>query len=270
MYVQCPACLTTFKVTLAQLEVRGGLVRCGICSSIFQAEERLLQMPPPASPEAAATAQEETPSSKKHRRKRAEKSRRRTDRRRSDKIKSLNSKLAKEADIPTITELSGLVRPRFRWSAVFWGMGDVLLLVLLAVQFVFFYRDELAMNPAWRPWVVEFCRYADCELRPQQDIARIELLQTTIAPHPQYENALRIRTTLVNRAAFRQASPWLEVSLTSNAGTVLARRTFAPAQYLETPAADVLIPNVVATTLLDVTNPDGKAVGYEIRLVTPR
>ena len=146
----------------------------------------------------------------------------------------------------------------------------MLLLVLLAFQFVFFYRDELAMTPAWRPWVVEFCRYADCELRPQQDIARIELLQTTIAPHPQYENALRIRTTLVNRASFRQAFPWLEVSLTNNAGAVLARRTFAPAQYLEMPSSEVLIPNVVATSLLDVTNPDGKAVGYEIRLVTPQ
>ena len=35
------------------------------------------------------------------------------------------------------------------------------------------------------------------------------------------------------------------------------------------PLEGALTPNVVATALLDVTNPDGNAVGYEIRLVTP-
>jgi hypothetical protein len=100
-------------------------------------------------------------------------------------------------------------------------------------------------------------------------MALIELLQTSIAPHPKYENALRIRTTLVNRAAFAQAYPWMEISLTNNAGAVIARRAFTPAQYLETPTTGALTPNVVAATLLDVTNPDGKAVGYEIHLVTP-
>jgi hypothetical protein len=61
----------------------------------------------------------------------------------------------------------------------------------------------------------------------------------------------------------------MEVSLTSNAGDVIARRIFSPIQYSETPLEGALTPNVVATALLDVINPDGKAVGYEIRLVTP-
>ena len=49
----------------------------------------------------------------------------------------------------------------------------------------------------------------------------------------------------------------------------ITRRAFAPIQYSETPLEGALTPNVVATALLDITNPDGKAVGYEIRLVTP-
>jgi predicted Zn finger-like uncharacterized protein len=265
MYAQCPACLTTFKVTPAQLAAHGGVVRCGICSAVFHADQRRLQTPPKAPPEAAAA---EVPA-KKHKNKRTGKSRRAAHRRHSDRAGAKTVPLSEDADIPTVTELRALAKPRFSWRPVFWGLGNVLLLALLCGQFLFFYRDDLAKQPTWRPAVEEFCRYAGCTLLPLQDVARIDLLQTAIAPHPKYENALRIRTTLVNRAPFPQDYPWMEISLTNNAGNVIARRTFTPAQYLETPAPGILTPNVVATTLLDVTNPDRRAVGYEIRLVTP-
>jgi len=270
MYTQCPACLTTFKVTPAQLAARGGVVRCGICSSVFHAEQRRLQVPPQPAPGAVAPNPEDTPPPGTGQRRRAPKERRATSRRRRDKIKYAPVPLVDDADFPIVTELETFARPHSRWrAALLWGFGDLLLLLLLAGQFVYFYRDELAKNPSWRPLVAEFCGYARCELRPLQDVAAIELLQTTIAPHPQYDNALRIRTTLVNRAAFPQDYPGMEVSLTDNGGRVIARRTFTPAQYLPAPAAGAMSPNVVAMTLLDVTNPDGKAVGYEIRLVTP-
>ena len=267
MYTQCPACRTTFKITPAQLVARGGRVRCGICTAIFHAKQRLLQVTPQASPP-PLTAQAEV-SMKKTKRKRVGQYRRATDRRRSGKFRPRDLPVGAGADLPVVTELSGLVEARSPWRPVLWGVGNLLLLTVLAGQFVFFYRDELATIPSWRPLVTEFCHHAGCKIHPRRDIALIEQLQTTIAPHPKYENALRIRTTLVNRASFSQAYPWLEVSLTNNAGTVLARRSFAPAQYQEAPTAGELTPNVVAAALLDVTNPDGKAVGYEIRLVTP-
>jgi predicted Zn finger-like uncharacterized protein len=257
MYTQCPACRTTFKITPAQLVARGGRVRCGICTAIFHAKQRLLQVAPQASPP-PLTAPAEV-STKKTKRKRVGQFRRAT----------LVWPVGAGADLPVVTELSGLGEARSPGRPVLWGLGNLLLLTVLAGHFVFFYRDELATIPSWRPLVTEFCHHAGCKIRPRRDIALIEQLQTTIAPHPKYENALRIRTTLVNRASFSQAYPWLEVSLTNNAGTVLARRAFTPAQYQETPATGELTPNVVAAALLDVTNPDGKAVGYEIRLVTP-
>ena len=269
MYTRCPACQTTFKVTPAQLAARRGMVRCGICSAIFQAEQRLLRVPPRPDTETTTVAKEETAPVKKTKRARGGKSRSASSRRRPTRIEPALTTSAEDAGIPTVTELEGIVKPRSVWRSLFWSLGNLALLILLAGQYIYFYHDELGENPSWRPMVREFCDHAGCELRPRQDIARIELLQTSIAPHPKYENALRIRATLVNRAAFAQAYPGMEVSLTSNAGSVLARRTFTPAQYMETPASNALTPNVVATALLDVTNPDGKAVGYEIRLFTP-
>ena len=268
MYTQCPACLTTFKITPAQLEAHGGMVRCGVCSGVFQAEQRLLRTPPKSKP-TEVVPPPEPPAKKNDRVKRSEKNRRRSGRRRSDKLQAIDEKLAQETDIPIITKQPLFARPRMRLRALLWGFGSLMLLMLLAGQFVYFYRNELATIPDWRPWLVDICLYAGCELRPLRDVARIELLQTSIAPHPQYENALRIRATLVNRAAFRQAYPWMEVSLTGNDGNIITRRTFAPIQYSETPLESFLTPNVVATALLDVANPDAKAVGYEIRLVTP-
>jgi predicted Zn finger-like uncharacterized protein len=269
MYAQCPACLTTFKVTPAQLAARGGMVRCGICSAIFHAKQRLLRMPPTPSAEATAPSREEIVAAKKTKRVRGGKSRSPSSRRRRARAVPDQATSAEDTAIPTVTELERIVKPRSFWRSFFRSLGNLALLILLAGQILYFYHDELATDPSWRPMVREFCDHAGCELRPRQDIARIELLQTSIAPHPKYANALRIRATLVNRATFAQAYPGMEISLTSNAGNVLARRTFAPAQYLEPLATSALTPNVVATALLDVTNPDGKAVGYEIRLVTP-
>ena len=269
MYSQCPACLTTFKVTSAQLAARGGMVRCGICSAIFQAERRLLRVPPTPGAGTTASTPDETVSAKKSKRGRGGKNRGASSRRRRTRIETALTTSTEDAAIPTVTVLEGMAKSRSFWRPFFWSLGNLTLFILLAGQFLYFYHDELAADPAWRPVVREFCDHAGCELRPRQDIARIELLQTSIAPHPKYENALRIRASLVNRAAFAQAYPGMEISLTSNGGQVLARRTFAPAQYLETPATAALTPNVAATALLDVTNPDGKAVGYEIRLVTP-
>jgi len=269
MYARCPACQTTFKVTPEQLAARRGMVRCGICSAIFQAEQRLLRVPATPNAETTAPAREEMVSVRKTKRVRGGKSRSADSRRRRTRVEPVPTSNTGIPDIPTVTELENILKkPRSFWPPFFWSLGCLALLVLLAGQILYFYHDELAADPAWRPVVREFCDQAGCKLRPRQDIGRIDLLQTSIAPHPKYENALRIRATLVNRAVFTQAYPDMEISLTSNTGSVLARRSFVPSQYLETETSGEMTPNVVATALLDVTNPDGKAVGYEIRLVT--
>ena len=147
----------------------------------------------------------------------------------------------------------------------------MLMLAILLAQFTFFYRHELAQLAELRPILVELCQLVGCELTAAAPAATPELLQTTIAPHPRYANALRIRSALVNRTDEVQPLPRLEVSLTDNDGRVLARRTFESREYLEKAKAaeKTLAPNVVVYTLLEITNPDGKAAGYEVRVLPP-
>lgn len=48
----CPQCQTRFRVTEAQLQMRGGRVRCGRCEHVFNALETLLEeLPLPAEPQ---------------------------------------------------------------------------------------------------------------------------------------------------------------------------------------------------------------------------
>ena len=128
-----------------------------------------------------------------------------------------------------------LAPKRRRVPTAVWLLGGVLLLVLLAAQVVYFYAPQLARDARLKPWLALYCERAGCDLKPPRGTLSIELVQTSVAPHPRYENALRLSAVLVNRAEQAQSHPVMEVSLTDSEGQVLARRSFTPAQYLESP-----------------------------------
>ena len=251
MYTRCPECQTAFKITIAQLKARDGLVRCGRCDSIFRADLHLFA-PPRMSSRRARAAEEETEF---------------TISEQEEESRSLD---LGEKEIPVVSDLSIFQAPRQGVPPLVWAAGALLLLALLVGQFAYFYRNELAQLPQLRPYLARFCDIARCQLVEPARAAVPELLQTRIAPHPRYANALRIRASLVNRTAQAQDLPLVEVSLTDSNGALLARRTFAPREYLEsraTAGSERIAPNVMVAALLDITNPDGKAAGYEVQLL---
>lgn len=245
-YTRCPECQTIFHVTPAQLEARGGLVRCGICASAFQADQHLFAALPGdhAPPAEAARTEPMAPPD------------------------AVTTRPAIPADdLPLMNEFP-LAPKRRRLPTAAWLAGSLLLALLLLAQAAYFFAAELARDARLRPWLAQYCAQLGCSLRAPGGTAAVELAQTSVAPHPRYENALRLRAVLVNRTAMAQPYPLLEVSLTDSEGNMLARRAFTAAQYLEAPPGGTLAPAVATAARLDVTNADGKAVGYEIRLVT--
>jgi predicted Zn finger-like uncharacterized protein len=250
MYTRCPECQTAFRITVAQLKVRDGLVRCGRCDSIFRADLRLFA---PAATEATrGNESEETemfidvaleaPGDVDHGQSHAER------------------------EIPVVSDLS-FFQPQRRWAPALWFFAVALLAVLWVGQFVYFYRDELAQLPDLRPALVNICNVLQCDLAAMVDKTAPELVQTSIAPHPRYANALRLRASLVNRSDRPLPLPLMQVSITDSGGQLLARRVFAPREYLAPGiAATPLAPSVMVQALLDVTNPDNKAAGYEVQL----
>lgn len=251
MYTRCPECRTPFRITRAQLAAREGMVRCGKCHAVFSASEHLLWFAP--APESAA-AKEITPQRSRRGRRRPARADRRHD--------------VHDPAIPTISALS-LARPRRRLHPVAWGAINLILLAGLLAQALYFYRNELAQHEPLRPILTQYCDWLACRIEPVvASWTAPELGTTTIAPHPRFAHALRLRAVLVNRAPTPTLLPRMEIALTDSTGTVLARRIFQPREYLEAPTPDMQ-PNVAVTALLDITNPNGRAVGYEIQLLPP-
>lgn len=256
---KCPACETTFALSPEQLAARDGLVRCGRCSIVFRADRYLVAAKRTRSKSRAPRTAAKTAASKPARRPPAP----------PRAVAPAPAQLEPQPEFlsPLLARLLGGRRPSYALPLL-WGVGTLALALALAAQGVFFYASELADYRALRPWVTAACQHLGCEIRPRQDVAAIELLRTSVAPHPEEANALRIRIAMVNRAAFTQPYPLLEFSLTDSAGTVVARRTFAVHHYVRgNDALTGMIPHVVVEGTLDVTNPDSRGGGYEIRLV---
>lgn len=247
MYTQCPDCQTIFAVTGEQLKARAGLVRCGKCAAVFHADYYLFDTLPQEAPGTEPTAEP-----------------------RATRAEPGPESQDDSASIPTVTAFTP-PRPRRKPHTGWWATGSVVLAVALAAQLAFYFRSELALfAPPLEPWLHEACAMIGCEIRPLRDPTQIELLEVEVAPHPKFDRALTFSATLVNRAAFVQPFPLLELSLTDSRGTPLARRTFTPEEYLAAPdhEAQGMAPNVAAFARLELTQPDPAAIGYEVQLVS--
>lgn len=268
---QCPTCHTTFALTRAELDARAGLVRCGHCSAVFHADQYLLVDPSPRRHEQRRTERAKPESAARKPRSRSKKKKQN---KKKVNLQDTGYKYqrprtsAEEFVSEEIAEvLTG--KQRGRPQSVVWGLAALLLIAALIGQIVFFYASELARYPQFKPWVVRGCEWLQCRIWPRQNVELIELLRTSVAPHPKHANALRIRASMVNRADFIQPYPVMEITLTDTAGAVVARRTFAPHHYLKKKASSDsgMVPNIVVDALLDVSNPDPSPGGYEIRLL---
>lgn len=268
LYTLCPACGTTFALTSAELKAQRGLVRCGRCTEVFRGDWHLVDASPREEKPRKEHTTKQTPKpnekEKTLKQKESEAKRVKSAKRGDDDSGSSLEEEFVSADVAQL--LSG--KRRWRVAPLIWMIGAIALSVVLVGQIVSFYPTELARYPRLAPLVTRLCASLGCEVQAKHDVGRIELLRTTVAPHPKRQQALRVRAALVNRADFPQPFPLMEITLTNSTGEVIARRAFSPAEYLKSAdAGDNMIPNVVVDSLLDISNPDPKPGGYEIRLL---
>lgn len=259
MYTRCPKCQTTFRITAAQLKARDGQVRCGRCQHIFRADTHLVDAPvrkaksaavprkraPKKSPDSVASAPQP---------------------RSAPPPVAITRPYEKTAPLPL------LLIPRTRTRLRYWLAGCSLLGLLLLAQGLIFYGPAVTRQiPQLRSTVDLLCDRLPCRMLPGIDMARMDLVETEVAPHPRYDKALRVKATLVNRAAYPQPYPQLEVSLIDSQGRLVARRVYPPEEYLgKSENAQLGLPPQVAVKMrLDITSPGAQASGYEVLLLPP-
>ena len=151
----------------------------------------------------------------------------------------------------------------FSWIIV--ALGFV---VLLGLQVKYFFVEKYAQDETYRPYLVGFCKLAQCELPPRQDPYKYTLTHTKIDLHPNYPGALRVTVKLVNEAGYAQPFPLLQLTLTDRVGRVVGRRTFEPGFYLPQNTKNMLGKGELASVIFDLARPHEKAVGFVVDIVT--
>lgn len=152
---------------------------------------------------------------------------------------------------------------RAAWPFV---VGALLLLIVLLGQLAFHYRTEIVLRMAWlQPLYASLG--VDIPLPRNPSLVSIE------ASDLQSDNArglFVLQATLKNRAAFAQAWPALELSLTDTNDAVVVRRVMYAAEYLPPgTASDAFPANGDVAVRLWIEAKDLGASGYRLYIFYP-
>ena len=112
-----------------------------------------------------------------------------------------------------------------------WGTASALLLILLLAQTTYFLLDTLVSRlPQTRPAVEQACAVLGCTLSLPKNLALLQIVGSDL--QTEASGRLKLTLTLGNRATHVQAWPVLVLTLTDQRNRPLARRSFAPSEYL--------------------------------------
>ncbi|HUL91169.1 MAG TPA: DUF3426 domain-containing protein [Burkholderiales bacterium] len=204
MMTRCPTCGTAFRVTEQQLGARAGQVRCGRCDTLFDAVATLSSDP--------VTRPRDQPS--------------------PPTSGSMAVLLGTEKD-----SSFDFGPPAPRPTSRLWWVGSLLLLLALLVQAGFRYRGEIAvLVPEAKPLLERACVELGCSVPLPRRAELLSIESSDLQADGTQPNVMVLTATLRNRAAFLQAFPALELSLTSAEGQTVARRVLLPRDYVGQPA----------------------------------
>ncbi|GGJ97852.1 DUF3426 domain-containing protein [Pseudomonas matsuisoli] len=163
-------------------------------------------------------------------------------------------------------------KPRRPWRRRAGWIGlNVLALLILAGQYVWYHFDELARQDQYRPWFAAICPEVGCRLPSRVDIDQIRSSNLVVRSHPEFSGALIVDAILYNRATFGQPFPLLELRFADLNGRLIASRRFKPAEYLagELAGGREMPPQTPIHISLDILDPGARAVNYSLNFISP-
>lgn len=177
---------------------------------------------------------------------------------------------APAARIEYATPLPGTTRVRFappRIQPWAWGAVSALLLVLLLAQITYFMRDTLVSRlPQTRPALEQACAALGCALSLPKNLDLLQIVGSDL--QTEASGRLKLTLTLGNRAGHAQAWPVLVLTLMDQRNRPLARRSFAPSEYLgdATRIAAGIPPRSEQGLSLPLNVRNLSPMGYDLRL----
>jgi predicted Zn finger-like uncharacterized protein len=148
-----------------------------------------------------------------------------------------------------------------------WAVAIALLLVVLLAQLAYFLRDTLVSQlPQLRPGLEQACAALGCTLSLPQNLEQLRIVGSDL--QTEAKGQLKLTLTLGNRASTAQAWPVLVLTLTDQQNRPLARRTFAPSEYLDDSRriADGMPPRSEQPLTLRLNVDDLNPMGFDLKL----
>ena len=247
---RCTNCGTAFRVQPVQLSARGGKVRCGKCTHVFDGVAALVaegaQADAEPSPQLALFGT-------------------------SRKTPQSGAGEAANEDVPLADFLDETPPPR---RSVAWTLGALLASIVLAAQVVYFFRTEIAvLIPEMRPHLAMACATLKCDLKLPRRPKQMAIESSDLQADGRRDSVIVLNAVLRNQAQFAQEYPALELTLTDERDEAVARRVLMPADYLSGTPAEQIARGIGAgaDAPLRVYFDTGgvKAIGYRMYLFFP-
>lgn len=287
---QCPDCKTQFRVTPGQLKVANGQVRCGNCLTVFPAisEQHNPSALNSATPQ-QALPHRNTPEPYNN------KQQTKTTIQPSSSNKEAPPKPIKEAAVtakkpialdiktapdpsspaPTLTIqreaviIESAKKPP-KQRSILWSVLLTVTLCGLIAQYLWFNRAELYWNDRYSPIYQTVCRYIDCKIAQQSNIALITNQQLAVKKHNAIDDAITVHMVLLNNAKYTQPYPAIALTFSDLKGRIVASRHFQPDSYLAAETDARLMPvNQPVQLSLELMSPGTRAVSYKLEVLAP-
>lgn len=262
MQTQCPHCDTRFRVTKTQVNAADGLVRCGVCEQVFNTIEVAALHPSDAhddvieSPDTALSGVEKT------------------DNTASEVAENNEFNLFKEdeASADFRHSYSDSVHPDHSHSIVstlLWSLGILLLTATLALEYIWFNRNQFNQIPELQAGLEKLCSQIECKDLTMRDPSQIELVTRNVYSHPNEKGALVINVTMKNNADFAQPYPVMQIDFSNIRGNTVAARRFLPTEYLQINSEQIrpLQPNMSTSLSMEIQDPGKAAMTYEFNFL---
>jgi predicted Zn finger-like uncharacterized protein len=156
-------------------------------------------------------------------------------------------------------------------SATLWSAGAGVLAILLAVQMVNHYRDDLAATPQFNKPITALYKALGIHLTPRWDLHAYDVRQLGASVDAESAGQIMVRASVKNGGHQAQPMPLLRVTLQDRFGNRIAARDVPPGSYLPRaiPAASFLSAGQRIDAEMAFVDPGSNAVGFEIDACLP-
>ena len=275
-YTRCPGCHTVFRVTPQQLAMREGQVRCGHCKTVFDGNAERISLSPEARSAGSDDAYDEATQGPPTVTLRNAQALHPVQPDRHDGAAPQDPEPEEDAAEIAYEERFAWAKPSKPRRSVGAALGIAipLLVVALAAQLVFHYRDAVAARwPAAKPAFMQICDLAGCTVKPPRDLAMqyLSIDASDLQADPAHKGLLVLTANVRSHAGWPLAYPHLEFTLTDSNSTTVVRRVLAPPDYAggATDLAKGIPPNAEVPIKLFIDASATTQAGYFLYMFYP-